>query len=309
MEKWATQGSIFSHVSMNGSSSLLVPVLDVPHFFTEYINQVKAGNKLYLVEAKTKLFKFFMDIDYISADKLTHESILDIAKKINTCIPGRCLVSISKSCRKKDGIKSGIHLHWPDMIVTKKKALDLRLKVPEDLIEFVDESVYKGSGLRMLWSFKKTGESAYTPFHDLSSDSPLSSEPSVELLRLFSIRSEFDDIFSEPTDETSIDDGCHISTFIRENFKGQENLSIKKMKNEPNKITIQTNSHFCEKIHTSHKSNHVFFVIDKKTFTIFQKCFDSDCAKFESRRRRLSPTIKEIITSNINVRHSFWEDS
>jgi hypothetical protein len=309
MEKWSTQGSMFSHVSMNGSSSLFVPSLDVAEFFREYINQVKNGNKLYLVEAKTKLFKFFMDIDYISDDKLTRESIIEIAKRINTCIPGKCLISISKSCKKKDRIKSGIHLHWPDMIVTKKKALDLRLKVPEDLIEFVDESVYKGSGLRMLWSFKKNGDSAYTPFYDLSSDSPLSSDPSVELLKLFSIRSEFDELFSEDQDDLVINEGCHISTFIRQNFKGQENLIIKKMKNEPNKITIQTNSHFCEKIHTNHKSNHVFFVIDKKNFTIFQKCFDSECAKFESRRRRLSPTIKEIITSNINVCNSFWEDS
>lgn len=309
MDKWATQGSMFSHVSMNGSSSLFVPSLDVPEFFREYINQVKNGNKLYLVEAKTKLFKFFMDIDYISDDKLTHESIIEISKRINTCIPGRCLISISKSCKKKNGIKSGIHLHWPEMIVTKKKALDLRLKVPEDLIGFVDESVYKGSGLRMLWSFKKNGDSAYTPFYDLSSDSPIISEPSVDLLKLFSIRSEFDELFSDDQDDLVINDGCHISKFIRENFKGQENLSIKKMKNESNKITIQTNSHFCERIHTRHKSNHVFFVIDKKNFTIFQKCFDSECAKFESRRRRLSPTIKEIISSNINVCYSFWENS
>lgn len=305
MERWFSK-NVFTHISMDGSSSLNVPTHETKDFHRTYINQVKHGKKLYLVEKRTKLFRFFMDIDYISDSKLTREEIIEIVDKVHACIPGRCLIAVSKSCPKDDKIKSGIHVHWPELIVTSKKALELRKKVQEDILPFVDESVYKGSGLRMLWSYKKDDGPPYIPFFDVSSRTYLDHNPTQELLELYSIRTEYDELLGDTSSSCECTD---LERFLRDNFKGQENIEIKKLKDEPKKLIIQTNSRYCENKRDLHKSNHVYFVIDKKNYTVFQKCFDEDCKKFESRRRRLPPTIKEIISSNTNVRYSFWENS
>lgn len=292
---------------MDGSSSLYVSTKDIDEFHKEYINQVKYHKKLYLVEKRTKLFRFFMDIDYVSESKLTRDEIINLVDRIHEHIPGRCFIAVSKSTHKDGKIKSGIHVHWPDLIVTSKKALDLRKKVPEDLLEFVDESVYKGSGLRMLWSYKKDDGPPYVPLYDVKNKIFLEQTPDVHILKLFCIRTEYDEILGE-SDETS-KECSDLEKFINENFQGQETTEIKKIKDEPRKMIIQTNSRYCDNKKSVHRSNHVYFVIDKKNFTIYQKCFDEDCKNFESRRRRIPPTIKEIISSNINVRYSFWKDS
>jgi hypothetical protein len=75
-------------------------------------------------------------------------------------------------------VKTGVHLHWPHIIMSPGQALTLRVKVLDSLGECfgqreepandwataLDTSVYptpsgkKGSGLRMLGSLKKGGE-------------------------------------------------------------------------------------------------------------------------------------------------------
>jgi hypothetical protein len=65
-------------------------------------------------------------------------------------------------------LKSGVHLHWPNVIVDRTRALNLRSKIIESLgpgpwDKVIDASVYGGSGLRMLWSHKKPSGDPYVP--------------------------------------------------------------------------------------------------------------------------------------------------
>lgn len=274
-----------THLCMNGAPSL--HIVDYDSFYEEYVNKVKSGVKLYLVETKTPLFRFFIDLDYTSLKKLERDEIVEIVKRIHERIGGLCVCSVSSPKQKGDLVKSGIHIHFPNLVVTKKKALKLRQLVPEDLIQFVDESVYKGSGLRMIWSYKRDGGSPYVPFYNVSTNEWLDQQPSVEILKLFSIKTEYTVINETETDSTEYSE---LETFIRKNIDGQENIKIKgRVEN-----IFQTDSRYCERIRREHKSNHVYFVVSG--MYIHQKCHDEECKKFNGRKYRVPPSVLSKIT-------------
>jgi hypothetical protein len=191
----------------------------------------------------------------------------------------------------------------------------------------IDKSVYgnpqkstHGSGFRMPWSHKKgkhdhchgqgcvacnnTGkiiEGEYLPCFVYNRSGVLtqleSQEPSVELLKLSSIR--FDnslksgtsivtvpEVFCKPTgkeggftqkqlkNEIYVDEDtrCQLESFIRQFMKGQKNAKIIKMLKTDESYFIQTDSKYCENLGREHNSNHVWFYISKER-TIRQKCF------------------------------------
>lgn len=155
---------------------LSVPFDKLNAFLEEYIRAVEAGEKLYLVEQKTKTYNFFVDIDYKDKDPLNIEEIKDVCKivcdKVKRYGGGECLVSVSPPKQAGTQIKTGIHLNWPGMVVDQSSAVALREHVVVALTkgkgsknwdQIVDSSVYgdvkrgtKGSGFRMPWSYKLT---------------------------------------------------------------------------------------------------------------------------------------------------------
>lgn len=165
--------SNLSHVLMDGGV-LSVPFDKLNDFLEEYIRAVKAGEKLYLVEQKTKTYNFFVDIDYKDKDPLSVEEIKDISKivcdKVKRHGGGECLISVSPPKKAGTQIKTGIHLNWPGMVVDQSSAVALREHIVVALTkgkgsknwdQIVDSSVYgdlkrgtKGSGFRMPWSYK-----------------------------------------------------------------------------------------------------------------------------------------------------------
>lgn len=274
-----------THICMNGEPSLTVT--DYDSFYREYTNKVKSGQKLYLVETKTPLFRFFVDLDYLADTKLSREDIVNIVRRIHECIPGRCVCAVSSPVQKGTQVKSGIHIHWPELIVTKQKALRLRESIPEDLRDFADESVYKGSGLRMLWSYKRDGGSPYLPFFDLQANDFMDQQPSIEMLKLFSIKTEYTAFSEEKTED--VKSFPMLQEFIQKYIPGQQNTKLK----DRSKNVIHSDSRYCERIRREHKSNHVYFVIDGPC--IFQKCYDSECKSFKGRKYKLSPSaLKEV---------------
>ena len=264
---------------MNGKPSL--NITDYESFYSEYVNKVKNGEKLYLVETKTPLFRFFIDFDCVRETKLSREDILEICRRVNKIVPGRCVCAVSSSKQVDTGIKSGIHIHFPDCIVTKQKALRIREELPEDIRQFVDESVYKGSGLRMLWSYKRDGGSPYVPFFDFETNTWLDQQPSVDLLKLFSIKTEYT---IELSNDASGETFSNLECFIHKYIPGHENIHVK----DVSKNIVRTDSRYCSRIQREHKSNHVYFVIDGSC--IYQKCYDSECKKFSGRKYRLTPS-------------------
>lgn len=270
-----------THLCMNGSPSLRIT--NYEEFYKSYIHQVSTGKKLYLVETKTPLFRFFIDLDYTSPCKLEKHQIIEITRRISETIPGRCLCAISSPVKKGSLVKSGIHIHFPECIVTKQKALKLRQELPKDLLEFVDDSVYKGSGLRMLWSYKKDGGAPYVPFWDVQNNCYFDQQPNIDTLKLFSIKTEY----SFWSDET-VENAPHtkLENFIQRCIPHQENIKIKKI----DKMFIHTDSRYCSCIQKEHKSNHIYFMFNHERTRIHQRCFDENCKNFRGREYRLSVT-------------------
>lgn len=282
---------MITHLCMNGAPSL--SIINYEEFYKDYITQVMNGKKLYLVETKTPLFKFFIDLDYTGPCKLEKSDIISLTRRISECIPGRCICSISSPVNKGDLVKSGIHIHFPECIVTKQKALKLRSNLPEDILKFVDESVYKGSGLRMLWSYKKDGGAPYVPFYDVQNDSYFNQQPDLDTLKLFSIKTDFSFWNEEKQEEQETNE---LEKFIQKFVQGQEQARIRRIQ----KNIIFTDSKFCQNIQKEHKSNHIYFVLNEKGTRIHQRCFDENCKLFRGREYKLSHSALEELNKIIN---------
>ena len=170
-----THATNLSHVLMDGGV-LSVPFDKLNDFHERYVEAVKRGEKLYVVEQKTPLYNFFVDIDYKDTEALDLDEIKDICKVICDKVKRHggkdCLISISPPKKCGELIKTGVHLNWHNFVVDQVSALALRDHIlvalskakgrGTDWNEIIDASVYgnaarktKGSGFRMPWSYKK----------------------------------------------------------------------------------------------------------------------------------------------------------
>lgn len=296
MERWRVPNGPATHVLMDGGI-LSVPTEETLEFYQECISALNSGSKLYVVEQKTDTFKFFVDLDYKAPEKLSDQDLLQFCSIIHGVVnKGRCLIARAKPRPVKEGIKSGVHIHWPDLIVTRIEALNLRSKIIDSLGEgpwdkIIDPSVYGGSGLRMLWSHKKPTGDPYTPWRQLGSEIEFPKEPSVDLMSLFSVRTSDDDETHAAAAETLADTGL-LEDYVRQYLMGQRRTRIKKVqRHDHDGWYAQTDSHFCERIKDTHKSNHVWFSI--RSGWISQRCFDEDCTEFQGTEHKLPPSIIE----------------
>lgn len=321
MNKWRSGGSgALSHTLMNGGS-LSVPSGEALQFMKTYIEEI-SKTRLYVVELKTPQFYMFMDVDYVANDKLSRDEIVEIVHKIHQVIPGRCVVAVAKPKPKDDLIKSGIHIHWPELIVDKSKAIELMNSVKEsipELSEFIDDSVYKGSGLRMLWSHKKGkygDEDPYVPFYDVNKRVFFDNkQPSLSMLRLFSIRIENSVMKGEdvtPKNETDIE--MYIYKCMNDEIRYKncsepfDTARITKITRDKNMIFIQTPSRYCMNTKKKHKSNHVYYVVNLDKSVLYQKCFDENCKKYEGLHHKLSPQLVEEFKKNVPDVHFAFDD-
>ncbi len=319
MNKWRGGGAL-SHTLMNGGS-LSVPKCDVSQFMKTYIEDVQK-TKLYVVELKTPRFYMFMDVDYVNDTKLSRDEIVNISQKIHQVIPGRCLVAVAKPKPKDDKVKSGIHIHWPDLLVDKPRAIELMENVREsipELAQYIDDSVYKGSGLRMLWSHKKGkcgDEDPYVPFYDVEKKKFFENcKPSVPLLKLFSIRYEDSIVKGEDVqmkNETNLEMfiyKCMDSERCIKNCKDPfDTARVTKLTRDKNFIFVQTPSKYCMNTKKRHKSNHVYYVVNMDTRELYQRCFDENCKKYEGLHHKLSPQLVEEFRENVPDVHFIADD-
>jgi divalent metal cation (Fe/Co/Zn/Cd) transporter len=95
-----------SHVLMDGGV-LSVPFDKLNAFYEKYIEAVNQGEKLFVVEQKSKTYNFFVDLDYKGDESLTIEEIKDICKvicdKVKRHGGKECLISVAPP--KKSGTK------------------------------------------------------------------------------------------------------------------------------------------------------------------------------------------------------------
>jgi len=311
MELWSVPKAPGTHLLMDGGI-LFVPDEDMDAFFQVYIDTLKK-RKIYVVEQKTDVFKFFVDLDYKGQEKLSDEFILLISKKIHSILgePGRCCIARAQVRAVKEGLKTGVHIHWPDYRVTKQEALAARtkilLEIPQypgiDWAQVIDSSVYGGSGLRMLWSHKKPSGDPYIPWKIVEGEE-FSKEPNFETLKLFSIRCSVSERL-QPSDQ-DIPEAEPIEEFIQRYIPGQRRTQVKKihrMEEGTDAWYIQTDSKYCERIQDEHKSNHIWFLLHKGR--ISQRCFNDECKTHDFSQHILPPSIvDEIVTvgSPVDIR-------
>ena len=297
IDRWRVPKGPGTHVLMDGGI-LFVPPEETHEFYREYIGAVNLGTKLYVVEQKTEHFKFFVDLDYKSPEKLKDEDLIQFCSIIHESLgtSSACLIARARPRAIADGlVKSGVHIHWPDLTVTRTQALNLRSKIILSLAndfafdwdKVIDASVYGGSGLRMLWSHKKPTGDPYVPWKSLDGKQEFQKTPDADTLALFAIRTE------EQTREGEIlENSAPLEEFIQKYLEGQSHAKVKKVqRHEHDGWYVQTDSKFCERIHKEHKSNHVWFHIGARR--ISQRCFDEECSEFRGQEHILPPSIVE----------------
>jgi hypothetical protein len=287
-QRFAGTKTVHTHVLLNGGVLDVTPK-QVENFFNVYISDILHGERLYVAEKRLSLFKFFLDIDFYAQDDETicYEKVaIELAKIIDG---GECIIAVARPRHTPKGLKFGMHIIWPELIVNLKKAQALRLKV---LDEFANEDWIDGisSALRMLWSFKNESTSTYyVPFGKVHISGSFEEfkdvKPTVEFLRMFSIQTPQTEMVP---DESEKPDSHGIESYIQKNIPGQSSAKITKMEKtkDGNSWWLATNSRYCENIKGHHRSNHVWFMLNSKGH-LMQKCLDDNCKTFKSREYKI----------------------
>ena len=177
-----------THVTMDRMKFLIEPE-EEEDFWKYYTGAILQGKIMYFTEQLTSIFRYFVDFDIVQKGGITERNIealtFCVQRSINKFYKAKCtedlmvIVSTSMYSVKPahDDVpelkKTGVHMHWPNIFVTKEIALDIRETIIVDLEnlfgkrvhpnnnweDVVDSSVYMkaggpGGGLRMLGSHK-----------------------------------------------------------------------------------------------------------------------------------------------------------
>jgi hypothetical protein len=293
-----------THLLMDGG----ILLVDKPdEFHKAYIEALRAGEHLYVVEKKTEVFRFFVDLDHQAESRLSADEIIALAKRMNSVTKQRCYIALTQSRLLSSGkVKTGVHFHWPDLLVTKSDAIKYRnqiiLALPEgkDWDKAIDASVYAGSGLRLVWSHKREGQTDFPPYIPWKTVSvggsvkDLPAEPSVDVLNFFVIRTN-----EAPKQKTELTkDFTKLEEYINKYMAGHSAAHVLRVFKTRSDLShcVQTDSRFCERINKSHRRNHVWFKI--RQGTIRQMCLDEDCKDFAGKPYILPPSIVESLQQN-----------
>lgn len=289
INRWMSKKKI-THLLLDGGT-----ISASEGFLEAYISDVLHDERLCVVEQKTGMFRFFVDIDFVS-DENQLDFVAVTCELFRIVDMGKCVLARARPREiQGKGTKYGVHVIWPESKVSKKSACSLRQKILDEMGSdwegIFDPSVYSGSGLRMLWSYKGSDDNstpyipwgivAHTGFTEFQDK-----QPSVDFLNMFSIRIE------NSIDDNSVsdvkEDCSELETFIRKNFKGQENariLKINKCKNKKD-FWLSTDSKYCENVNRLHKCNHVWFCLN--TLGIMsQRCLDEECKGFVGKKYKI----------------------
>lgn len=155
-----------------------IPEIKMNEFYEIFLNNIRDGKFNSIVEQKTPIFKFFIDLDFKLKFELTLENKQEIVVKIQSILKEAliftsqesnffCIVSSCNNLNIGGEIKNGIHLIFPFIFVNKSMAIKIRnilvqglynnVNEETSLLEWekiIDESVYTKSGLRIMFSYK-----------------------------------------------------------------------------------------------------------------------------------------------------------
>lgn len=175
--KLYTQNKDYTHLLLDGGK-INIPREREDEFFSKCAADMFIGNKNYVCEQKTNIFKAHADLDFENDDEMKYEDIIKIVKNIQLSLgifydkklisdERRVIICTTDPKEKiKDNkkiIKTGVHLIWPEILMDKNTALMVRQFIIENLRkefgerincnnwdDVVDETVYTNNGLRMV---------------------------------------------------------------------------------------------------------------------------------------------------------------
>ncbi len=313
IDRWRS-GKNVTHLLLDGGT--LSVKEDDDGFTCAYVRDLLNGERLFVVEKKTPQFRFFVDIDYV--DDETPLDIEKVCTELHKIVNlGPCYIAKAHPRQTPKGKKYGVHVVWSESVVDKPMAQSLRLKIlrefgDESWEKIIDGSVYSGSGLRMIWSFKnEQGSTQYIPWAKISDSFENFSNvyPCVEYINLFSIRTR-----EEFSSSVSHESTSELEDFIRKNLPGQENARVLKMQKCKNKkdYWVSTNSRYCDRVKREHNGNHVWFNIKPSELSICQMCQDDDCKNWKGRLyrfpSRLIPNEGSLDTGSHRVISDYFPD-
>ena len=190
INKWSVnKHAVATHVTMN-HGRFHVHEKDEEDFLKWYAVSLTLSKRMWFVEQLTTVFRYFVDLDFCQLAGIPERSMEATAHVVQRVLRKFytkhtddlsvivCTTNykyVNAKADKPEMVKTGIHLLWPKIYVTRDDALDLRESILVELEEVfgkrvhpnnswqdvVDSSVYgsgnagtKGSGLRMLGSRK-----------------------------------------------------------------------------------------------------------------------------------------------------------
>eukprot|EP00965_Chrysotila_dentata_P261123 6214145-Pleurochrysis_carterae.AAC.1 len=153
---------------------------DYDEFLSLYANDIENGWRLAVVECRTPVFRFYIDMDMLFSRELLDTQIHAYMRTVISSVvpffvtaPESLLVSIClrAPCKPTScgGIKNGLHIIFPKLFVTTLEALAIRANIVANLMleygddalhgedtweKAVDSTVYVSAGLRMPGSIK-----------------------------------------------------------------------------------------------------------------------------------------------------------
>ena len=225
-----------THLFLDGGKGY-VPYDKLSEFHDIYNNCIKQNQELFVVENKTDIFRLFSDLDFLSEKQIEYHVIIKIIKNIQSVITELynrenrliiCDTDVKTTTKnKKECIKQGFHLFWPDIYTDVKHALLIRKKIINRLkLEFgerefskwedvVDRAVYISNGIRMNKSYKLSNSKTENRKYDILTVLGPDSEKEIEKLKDFryalnqtSIRTDLTEItkFEDPKSLYALED-------------------------------------------------------------------------------------------------------
>lgn len=306
-------GTTITHTMMNGAGVLNVPIQQRKLFYQICMEALKRKEKLFMVEqTKADRFRMFLDIDYLTDEAVTDESIKRWVEHLVRSFPSLGNVLVSTCCRSQgDKVKNGIHLSWPRTTVTSSSAMTIYERIKMALKSYdndipwetiLDTSVFK-TGLRTILSYKikrDTRETVepYVPRFDISDKGTrdFSNEKyTAEMMEYFSILSHGNETEHFGEKETIIS-GININndillSWLNEMYPNHAVQRIDKVIPKKTHWVLSVPSKFCVFQEKEHSQNHAYFNVDRQTQTICALCHDEDHKGLKGRKYMVNPKI------------------
>lgn len=328
-----------SHLSLAGGKYCLPTSLNGA-FLIKYSRAIRAGEPLSIIERRTPMFHLFVDLDWATEQPVPAEQQLELASFVAQqafliYAPSnrdqQVVVATRKPGPRNDGLmKGGMHLHWPDILTDAATAQlfretavsRCRERFGDDLLpkpweDVIDDHVFKGSGLRLLYSIKQDSGDAYKPqwllriaVHDevgMGRPEIMGSTSCVDDIRHWvqtcsiryhgvgktPVRACVEDIIrpegGQPLKDASLEKHTRPLEELRSVLPDCYSSCrfLKLLEGDHGKFILRTDSRTCLNLQPdgegkagAHKSNGIYFVIDRSE--TYQACF-CNCETEEGR--------------------------